>query len=351
MIRLPRPAVPILFCALAPLAPSAAAQQSPSEPPEQLADQMLAIVNDQILTLADVYSYAAAVTRNSQPGPDDLQNSFRSQLADMLFREGFRLSGKDESVLDRRIEEEIQDRVKKAGSVSALAAQLEEYGSSIEQERKTLHRIFTSLYFRQIELGFAPEKGKKFKVKLEVSPQEMRDYYQSHSELWKQEFRVRARILLLGEEAGQAPAKERLMAFRKQLLDGKADFAELAKAHSLYRPTTGGSTGDVQPDKAGLAPAIQEFLSHSSPGDLSEVLPVGRRWALVRTETVQPAGVKAFSEVQDEIQNRLLDRKANALLRNTIQRLRKRVYLWGPDVDKTLDGMYPDPEAQEAQDL
>ena len=85
---------------------------------------------------------------------------------------------------------------------------------------------------------------------------------------------------------------------------------------------------------------IRDFLLQASTGELSEPIPLPSGWgALVLAESVEAEGVMPFSEAQLTIRDMLLKEQAEAIFRESINRLRQRCYLWGPRVDIVLDSL------------
>ena len=334
---------PILLASLLVCTPQNEASQ------DQLFDQVVAVVNDQVLTLRQLEIAARRATAPKEPTSIDRQRTMATAILDMLYREGFRLEGGDERMLDVLVEDEMQRLMRNAPSAATAISNLASKGSSWDQERQRLRLYFASVLFRQIEFGYRPAKDKQFKTSLYASPGEALAWYQAHPEDYQHEHRVLARILLLQDEEGSDPSADRLTAFRSQILGAEQDFSDLAREHSMYRRTTGGSTGHIRPDAPSLQEPIRAFLSAAEVGDLSEPIALGNgTWALATVEKIQKAGVAPFEEVQLSITAALREEQSRKILAETVNRLRSRCYVRGPGIEEILDAMFP-PTANEAE--
>ncbi len=311
------------------------------EPKLELVDELLAIVNDNVLTRRDVH-LAAADSFGGQPSPELINRAFTNLLSELLFREGFRMTGGDEAALDNYVSDELDRRAKELGSLAALNRHLALQGKTIEDEAKQIRAFALSLLYRQKEFGHAPSKGEGYKVKMYVSPAEMLAYYNEHLNDFQHEDRVLARLITIRPTPEIPDTLAFLKKLRAEIAAGEKVFAIQARDFSSYKPTLGGSTGHFNPkteNRVGQKP-IRDFLLQASTGELSEPIPLPSGWgALVLVESVEAEGVMPFSEAQLTIRDMLLKEQAEAIFRESINRLRQRCYLWGPRVDIALDSL------------
>lgn len=320
-------------------------------------DALVAIVNDQVLTRRQVQALAQDRAERFGQARRSAEEWYRLTLEDilveLLFQEGFKLEG-DAALVDRIVEDEVQKRVDAAGSVAAMAAELEKMGLTLEDFRQGLRRQWMAILFQQTEQGLIPVAGGKgYKAESHfVRPSEIAAWYEEHREEFRHEHRVKARMITLQEEDGQPPAAERIQELRDRIQRGELTFAEAAARHSRYRPTTQGSMGFVNPDTAGVQAPIREFLKAAQPGQTSAPIEFSNGWALVLVEEVQPAGVAPLDdpEVQLKIRGRLLQDSREALLRDALRRLRLRCYIWGEEANAALDRLLGPPQEAAARE-
>lgn len=334
--------------------------QEPGSLPTQepvLMDATMAIINDQVITMSMVEGLAQ-VWHRSQSG-DDFQTleffrkaAFGTLVEDALFREGFKLYDLQEDFVDRLVGQEMQDRIHRAGSITALTEELRSLGTDLERETQRLRRAYTRRLIQEVELGIAPAKGRdKYKADIYVKPSEIEAYYNDHISEYSVERVVTARMILLLDRPGEEPgAEQRIRDLAARIEAGELSFADAAGEYSDFGASIRGSLGRVDPEKPGLNPMVLDFLREAQEPGMSEPLQLPRGWALVLAEAIRPAGVVPLQEVQLQIAAKLEEQNFKYLMANTLHDLRKRCYVWGEAVDQVLEErwpMLPEPPAAE----
>ncbi|RMH04705.1 MAG: hypothetical protein D6702_02585 [Planctomycetota bacterium] len=332
------------LCLLLALAPPAQDPASGRQPGELLLRiRLRAIVNDQILTDEDVYWKARRdfqVPPGVEPTQEQMDQAFPSALVELFLREGWRLSGRDEAMLDRIVQRELDARIEQAGSLAALSAEMSANGGSIEEFKRYFRRMVVGWLFRSIELGQQPEKGDAVKVAVVVAPREIREYYDNHKDLYSSPRRARGRILMIPKGADPEASRAQIEEIRARIAAGESTFVEEVEAHSSYRRSTGGDSGWITPNMS-RAQALKDFFLGSPAGTLSEPLELAADWALCLVETVEEGGVAPFSEVQDEIRDKLLEQRYQEIMERAVRRIRRRCYVWpAEEVDAALERLF-----------
>ena len=325
-------------------------------PQEIVVDQTLAIVNDQVLTMSDIKREIDLMIRErgmdpKTLGPEDqralMQMALQGRLLDMLFQEGFRLSGMDPAILEQGALNEIRTRQLEAGSIAAYAQELAGRNTTIEKETKRITQQLVAMLYKRSELGLSPELGKSAaKASVKISPQEVLQYYQANQSSFAFPASVEAQILMIVDE-GKSMAAPRMALLADSIADGSLSFNDAAQQHSIYRPELAGKTGSIHPKTAPFQGTIKEFLLSGELGETSAPLQLPTGQALVRILQKQPAGVAGLEETEQGIRRHLKEQKQMLLLRETVQRLRKQCYLWLiPDAEMALNTAFA-PQAPE----
>lgn len=331
-----------LLLALAPMA-----QGSPipvgevGEPIE--VDQLIAIVNDQVLTFSQVAREVQEIARQqgvSKDTPGFFGAIARNQLVDMLFREGYRQAGMEEGILEEVVNAEIARRIEAAGSAAAFELMLAKRESSLEFEKKRTSQMLVGMYFRQAELGRGPALGSSaFQTFLTANPSEIHAYYQEHRGEFHQDLEVEARVLMVSKR-DHADTEAFIRELREMSSDPEA-FAKVAAEHSVYRVEGHNLTGLINPKEQSFAPSLKEFLLTGAEGELSQPLELQTSWALVQMIRVKPERDLTLGEAHIKIEDKILSRKRKQVLQSAIDRLKKRCYLWTiPDLEGSLDDVY-----------
>ncbi len=321
-----------------------------------LVEQTLAIINDEVITATQVEAEVRRRAAGRPLAPAEFQQLraavFRDLTLDALFREGFRMDGMDDRRVQAIVESEVQRRIDEQGSLADYVRFLEAQGTTLEEEMADMRRYFTALLYQMVQVGTVQVPGTKgFKADRFVSPAEIARYYQEHLDEFRHERRVRARMIQVREGPDGEDPEAFLRRLREEVLAGRLDFADAAREHSVFRPSTGGFLGWV-PEHSSYAAPIREFLDAAEGPGTSDPFPVqnaldgSRLWTLVQVEEVQPSGTAPLADVQLEIAGRLALERRMAILEATIRDLRRRCYVWGPEVDAAIEAAFrtPTPE-------
>jgi parvulin-like peptidyl-prolyl isomerase len=149
----------------------------------------------------------------------------------------------------------------------------------------------------------------------EVSDDEVEAYYREHKEEFFLE-RVRVRHIMVKT---LQEAKE----IKKRLYQGE-DFVTLAKQYSIW-PYTKQKGGDLGYIERGMVDKAfeQAAFSLARRGELSDIVKTTFGYHIIRLEDKIGPRQRAFSEVQEEIRNRLRNKKREKILTAHLQELRE----------------------------
>jgi peptidyl-prolyl cis-trans isomerase D len=155
-----------------------------------------------------------------------------------------------------------------------------------------------------------------FKDQVSISDEEIRNYYESHPDEFSTPETVTARHILfqLPEDADEdavAEAEKKAMEIMKKARQGE-DFAELAKKHS-QGPTAkdGGFLGSFQ--RQDMVKPFSDKAFSMKPGDISDPVRTQFGWHIIKVEDRQKAAVKPLEEVKGKILEKLTQRQARTL--------------------------------------
>lgn len=151
---------------------------------------------------------------------------------------------------------------------------------------------------RAVSNILAAEYEQRIAQMADTSEAALRAYYDAHQAEFQGPPRVRARQMLFKTRADAEAA-------RADLLAG-ADFIALAKQRSVdpYSRENGGDLGWISAGT--MVQSFEEALFALKPGEISEVVESNYGFHLIRVDDVQPAAVRAFALVRDEIRDRVL---------------------------------------------
>jgi peptidyl-prolyl cis-trans isomerase D len=161
------------------------------------------------------------------------------------------------------------------------------------------------------------------KLQPQVSPDELKSYYNEHSDEYRVPDQVSVRHILIksplpgpdgkvDQKAADA-AKQKADDVLKQLNAG-ANFADLAKKYSddTASAKDGGSLGWIQRGRFG-SPDEDKAAFSLAKGATSGVIATGSGFDIIRVEDKQSAHMKSLDEVKGEIEPLLKQQKANQM--------------------------------------
>jgi peptidyl-prolyl cis-trans isomerase D len=164
---------------------------------------------------------------------------------------------------------------------------------------------------------------------VKVPDADVRRWYDTHPQDYRQEEQVRARhILFLTRGAGpdvdrraKASADSLLAAIRKN----GGDFAELARKFS-QEPGASASGGDLGWFGHGrMVPEFDKAAFALRPGGISAVVKTAFGYHIIKLEDRREGGVQPFGEVRIAIRTQLAQARADSLARRSALALRRRL--------------------------
>ena len=149
----------------------------------------------------------------------------------------------------------------------------------------------------------------------EPTDEELREYYEAHIEEFSQPKQVRARQILVD-------SAEKAQELRLEIRRG-ADFAEVAKAHSLSPDA--GNGGDLGYFAAGYMPVeFDQAVFMLRPGRVSKVVSSPYGYHLFLVEDIRQPRQVPFEEAQEEIRDRLRTDRMREVHDKWLHELRKK---------------------------
>lgn len=250
---------------------------------------VVATVNGRVITKDDLYN-----AMYEQIGEQAIEQLINTILIEQEARR------QNITVSNDEIQAEIDKLAEQYGGRETLETLLEQSGSSLKSFEDNI-RI--NLY---IERLLADE--------IEVTDEQVREYYDNNQDAFYQDEQVRARHILVEDSA---LARELLI----QLRNG-ADFAELAEKHSID-PGSAANGGDLGWFPRGrMVEPFEEAAFNAEPGEL--VGPVESEYGFHIIEVLErkPAGVQPFEEVKDQIRENLVNEQLQEKVLPWLQNLR-----------------------------
>ncbi len=282
-------------------------------------DRVVAVVNDEIITLSDLQREEAK-NRAEKTGGAKIDEKLL--LEDMINRKlemaAAKRAGLD--VSEKELDDAVADIMKRNSmDVKQFQAALAKEGLTLEQyraelkEQITLSRVF-SKYVRQ---GLAVDEA------------EVRAYYERNIKNYALPEEIRVRQILLKVPDGATPADVDAIRQKAQAVFERAkrgeDFVKLV--HEFSESDTAANDGDLgfmQRDYA--IPEIEQAARSLKRGEIAGPIRCSSGFQIIRLEDVRTR-TKPFEQVKDEITKLLYQQKMENTYRAWLQTLRNESHI------------------------
>jgi peptidyl-prolyl cis-trans isomerase SurA len=312
---------PVLLLAVA----LGAAQAPASTPPRRPIDRVAAIVNGEVVTLAELEQRAGAEYDRAErlpAGPDRdkarqdaLRRVFDQVVAEKLFAAQAKELELD--VTDQQVDAAIGDIKKRNGFEDAqLDAALKEQGLDRAAFRAQIRRELMTYSLLQY----------KVRSKVKLTDEDLRAYYQAHPQEFGGEPEVHVRHIFLPLAEGASPpevakAQEEGQRVLQRLKAGE-DFAKVAKEVSRSGSAEeGGDLGWIR--RGTIQKAIEDAAFTLKDGQVSGLVRAGPGLHVVKVEGHRTGGEKSFEAAKDEIRARLLEEQGESYRQQYLAELRR----------------------------
>lgn len=280
--------------------------------PKNVTNAIVAIVNDDIITLFEVNREAQpAISEAEKKGAvtDAARSQIRRTALDRLIEK--KLTGQKIRELNIHVsEEEVRqaiDDVRKQNNIpsqEALVAALAGQGLSFDQYRAQLQEQIEKLKLVSIEV----------RAKVQVGETETRDYYSANLAKYTEEESFRARHIFFKTGEKSTPdeiqrSKATALAVLADARGGK-DFAELATKFS-EDPAARKDGGDLGSFKKGdMQPELEKAILSLKPGEVSELVTTPIGFHIIKLEARVAGATKPFESVKAEIEEIIYRKKS-----------------------------------------
>lgn len=292
-------AAAVMFAAALAAPPSARAQQS--------VDRVVASVDGEPITMRDIAAFAAA-NHVSLPDPNDTSAPMTKEALKGLISERLLQSEVKKyqgQVDENQIKAYMTEFERNAGLTDGqLRAQLQTQGVTYEQFRE----------HAKLELEKMVMIDKEVRQKINISPAEIKAYYDAHpGEFTVKKERFKLAQILIALPPNPTPdqvaeARKKAEDIRKQAVNG-GDFAALARQYSDDdSKSQGGELGDFA--RGEMLDPIQNAIDQMKPGQISEPVQSEHGFHIIKLEAHDTPGVKPLPEVSAQIRDKLMTEKA-----------------------------------------
>jgi parvulin-like peptidyl-prolyl isomerase len=291
----------------------------------EVVDKILVIVNDEIITRGDLDRlllpvYVQYKSRYSDRELKEKIDEVRRNLLKRLIEDKLLLveaRKREIEVASGEVEERIREvRVRFSTEEEFEAALAQENMLKSDLKEKFKEKIM-------IEKFVASET----QAKISVSPNELFNYYKTHTSEFVEPPKVKLRAILIRIKKGRSQTKALKLA-QKILyrLEQGGDFSLLAEEYS--EGPYADSKGDMGWVEEGqLMDRINDLIFQMDAGDISGILKTDLGFHIFKVEGKRQSRTKGFAEEKRRIEDLLYGKKRQDALRQLIEELRENAYI------------------------
>ena len=297
----------------------------------ELADGILAIVNNTVITRAQVLEFIAPAMdalRQQYAGQADQVSNF-DEKATAIFNDGLEQLVDNQLILhdyetsgyvplpDSFVNQLVDDRIRQRyGDRITLMKTLQAQGETYEQFRKEVRNQYIIMAMR----------SKNVSQEIVISPYKIEQYYLAHQDDFKVGDQVKLRMIVLNKNSPDDQSAHRMAEEILTEIKQGAAFAQMASVYSQgSQRSEGGDWGWI--DRSVLRKQLADVAFSLKPGEMSGVIDTPQACYLMLVEQKRTAHVKPLNEVRKDIETTLRAQDQSRLEKQWIGELKKKTFV------------------------
>jgi peptidyl-prolyl cis-trans isomerase SurA len=292
----------------------------------EVLDRIVAIVNDDVITLSEVKELGRSLLQQfpSNPSNHKLPSNLQYQILEELISR--KLTGQEAARLGISVTEEEIDKfiqqIKKDNGLTedGFVKSLTDQGVSPKTFRKQIEENILRLKLIDQEI----------KSKVAVSDYQLKECYINHIDEYGGYNMIKIQHILLTTPEGATEAKKEEIAKIGEnivkLIEEGNDFGALAKRYSEAVSASNG--GDPGFSKMSEMPQyLRDIVAKMQPGDVSGVVETPIGFQIIKLVGRDIVADVQFEQVKDQIYRRLFEEEANRKYVAWLKELRDKSYI------------------------
>ena len=282
-------------------------------------DAIIAIVNDDVVTLKDLRQYIASIAsqlRVENKTPDEIQQimgEYEQKGLDKLIEDKLILAAANDKGIDVRdelIDKRIQEIKGRYPSEDDFIKALNTEGMTVGDLRQKL--------LDQMKVKF--EVDIEVHDKMFVKPEDVTAYYNDHLSDFNHNPSVNLQSVFVAfDKYSKQVARTRADEARSRLLAGE-DFDKVSQEYS-----NASSVGEIE--KGQMVDNIENVVFSLKMGDVSQPVEVENGIYVFKVIGTSPAKQQPLADVKDRIYAKLLDDQFQAKFKEWVAKLREKAYV------------------------
>jgi len=282
-------------------------------------------VNGTAITVADFERQLAMFQKQVMQGqagqlPEALRQRLKDQVIqkmvgdELLYQEAVK---KGHSIDNKSVDNEMVRIKGQFKDDKQYQAQLKASGHTEENLRNQIHR----------QASISQLIKKEIVPKIDIKPEEIKQYYDNNMDKFRRPERVRAQHILMKTEQGdseekKAEARKKLEALHKRILAGE-DFSALAKEHSQGPSNVrGGDLGFFT--RGRMVKSFEDVAFKLAPNEVSDIVETQFGYHLIKVLEHQAENNPPYDEVQPKIKSLLFNQHIQKQLEPFVKSIREK---------------------------
>ncbi|HVU09331.1 MAG TPA: peptidylprolyl isomerase [Verrucomicrobiae bacterium] len=294
----------------------------------ELADGILAIVNDTVITRGQLEDFIAPAieTLRRQYGSQEgiLEQKANQAMSDGLEQlieralilhdfdvQGYKLP---DSYVDQLVQDRIRDRF--YGDRVTFLKTLQAQGETFEQFREDIRDQFIELEWRRRNVS----------QQIVISPYKIENYYNAHTNDFKVEDQVKLRMIVLNKTGNDDTNTVALADEILGEIKHGASFAQMAAVYSQGSQRNQSGEWDWV-ERSVLRKELADAAAKLKPGEISGVIETPETCYIMLLEDTRPAHIKSLNDVRDDIEATLVTQQQKQLQQQWIDSLKRKTFI------------------------
>jgi peptidyl-prolyl cis-trans isomerase SurA len=290
-----------------------------------LADGVKAIVNDTVITYAQVQDFTAPAAESLQRQYAGQPDAYSQKLSELL-NDGLEQLVERELILhdfdvsgyklpDSVVDELVQDRIRERfGDRVTLMKTLQAQGMTFEEFRKEVRDQWVEAQMRR----------KNVSQEIIISPYKVENYYQTHQDDFKVEDQIQLRMIVLKKtsdtDTNTLPLANEIIT----KIRAGATFQEMASVYSQGSQPK--ESGDWY-ERSALRKELGDAAFTLKPGQVSDAVETPDSIYIMLVDQVRPAYVKPLGDIRDDIEKTLRTQEQTRIEKQWIEQLKKKAFI------------------------
>ena len=289
----------------------------------EIADRVVAIVNDSAITLSELNAATAGLIDIKDSNKDKKKNIIetKSKVLDQLIEKKLVEQAANKAgitVSEKEIDNAIED-VKKQNSISQqeLLSTLARSGLTFKEYREQLKD-----QIRQVKFT-----NKEFRSNVKISHEDVETYYRQNQDKFTGPLMHKLRIIsLLATDQGKGTDTEEKAKQVLSMIRRGEDFAKLAKEYSQGPDAQEG--GDLGYVKAGeMDKAIEKVAAGLKIGEISDIIKTSTGFHIIQVIDRKKGEPQPLTAIEGEIRNIIFQKIIDERYKIWLEEIMKKAYI------------------------